>query len=76
MKTLKLIGLGIAIWSLTLVWPDISQTQLIVGAVGLALGWGLIELIDSFGEVGRHRPGNKHNGCGPDHSSRPVPLAS
>jgi hypothetical protein len=73
MKTLKIIGLGLLIWSLGLLWPELDLTNIlaiivvaamVVGSIVLALLWR--EHIEK-----PHSP-NKPR---PRHPSRPIPVA-
>jgi len=68
MKALKIIGLGIAIWGLSLVWPEVNL--LLTSPVMIGLGLGLTVLIYNLVyQFGRRH----HNSNGPNHSSRPSP---
>jgi hypothetical protein len=42
-KTLKILVLGIVIWSMSLMWPEINQV--LTGAVEIGLIFGLIALV-------------------------------
>jgi hypothetical protein len=72
MKLLKLAGLGIAIWGLSLVWPEVNLALTPAVMVGLVLGLGVAAL---FYDLSRH-PGHSHHGnsAGQDHPSRPIPV--
>jgi hypothetical protein len=73
MKTLKIIGLGLLIWSFGLLWPELDlalvlamlvTAALVVGSIALALLWR------------QHLDGSNHTHPGrPRHPSRPVPVA-
>lgn len=73
MKLLKIIGLGLLIWSLGLLWPEIDlalvlavlvAAVVVVGSVGLALLWW------------QRLDGSNHPHIGrPRQPSRPVPVA-
>jgi hypothetical protein len=73
MKTLKIIGLGLLIWSLGLLWPEMDlalvlamlvAAVVVVGSVALALLWW------------QHLDGSNHTHPGrPRQPSRPVPVA-
>lgn len=73
MKALKIIALGLLIWSLGLLWPElnllvvlavVAAAALLVGSVALALLWW------------QNLDGTNHSHRGrPHHSSRPVPVA-
>ena len=45
MKELKMIGLGIAIWALSLVWPEINQVLTPQIMAKASIGLGVIILI-------------------------------
>lgn len=45
MKWLKLIGLGIAIWGLSLVWPEVNQVLTPRAMLAVAFGLGVVYLI-------------------------------
>jgi hypothetical protein len=72
-KMLKIIGLGLLIWSLGLLWPEIDLALVLavliaptvmVGSVGLALLWW------------QYLDGSNHPHIGrPQRPSRPVPVA-
>ena len=74
-KGLKLIGLGLAIWGLGLLWPDeFNQvlTPLVMIRLILGLGgtvWVAYVLDQHLGQYRHH----KRDGAGQDHSSRPIP---
>lgn len=73
MKMLKIIGLGLLIWSLGLLWPEIDLALVLavlvaavvaVGSIALAMSWW--QRLDS--------PDHPHIGR-PRQPSRPVPVA-
>ena len=74
-KGLKLIGLGLAIWGLGLLWPDeVNQVLTPLVMIRLTLGLGVIVLVayvfdQHLGQYLHH----KRDGAGQDHSSRPIP---
>jgi hypothetical protein len=75
MKGLKLIGLGIVIWGLGLLWPDeVNQVLTLPVMIRLMLGLGVMVLVayvfDQHLGQSRH---HKRDGAGQDHSSRPIP---
>jgi hypothetical protein len=69
-KGLKIVGLGIAMWGVTLFWPEINhyltEQMLIKMVLGLALVNLIYEWCHCFG-----RPHN-HHGAGQDHPSNPT----
>ena len=75
MKTLKIISLGVTIWGLSLVWPEINLLLTPRVAIGFSLGLGLValiyELLYQFGHWHHQGNGTRH-----DHPSRPLaPVA-
>lgn len=72
MKGLKVIGLGIAIWGLSLLWPEINLllSSRVMTGLGLALGTTML-----IYEVAHHLKCWHHpsNGTRSNHASRPVP---
>jgi hypothetical protein len=73
MKTFKIIGLGLLIWSLGLLWPELDLTYvlatvviaaMVIGSVALALLWR--EHLEKPNSPTKPRP---------RHPSRPVPVA-
>jgi len=74
-KGLKLIGLGIVIWGLGLLWPDeVNQVLTPLVMIRLILGLGVTVLVvyvfdQHLGQYGHH----KRDETGQDHSSRPIP---
>ena len=73
MKMMKIIGLGLLIWSLGLLWPEIDlalvlavlvAAVVLVGSVALAMSWW------------QHLDKSNHSHIGrPRQPSRPVPVA-
>lgn len=72
MKGLKLVGLGIAIWGLSLLWPEINLV-LTPLMIGLVLGLGAITL--AYVLVQRLDHGHNGDSAGQDHPSHPIPVA-
>lgn len=48
MKVLKIIGLGVAIWGLSLFWPDLNLGLTPLVMTRLALGLGLAYLLGQY----------------------------
>jgi hypothetical protein len=80
-NVLKWIGLGIVIWSLNLVWPEINLILTPPGVIGLILGFAAIILAYTLGyyhsridhNLRRYnKPKQKHS----SRPSRPVPPLS
>lgn len=72
MKVLRAIFLGIAIWSLSLIWPEINQgltdeimTRLVLVLATIASIYVLIQHLDWF---------HHHHGSGQDHPVHPLPM--
>lgn len=72
MKALRLVGLGIVIWGLSLLWPEVNQVLTPWAMIGMALGLGAVALAYILVQ----RLGHEHNdgGAGQDHRSRPIPV--
>jgi hypothetical protein len=72
MRSLKLIGLGVLIWGLSLLWPDINQVLRLPVMISLSIGLGAISL--AYVLVQRfHRPPHDKS-SGQDQPSRPIPV--
>lgn len=50
MKALRIIGLGVVIWSLGLFWPDLNLGLTPLVMMRLALGLGLVSLAYLLGQ--------------------------
>ncbi len=74
MKVLRLVGLGIVIWGLSLLWPEVNQVLTPLVTIGITLGLGALVLAYIFIQ----RFGHQHNGdgAGQDHRSRPIPVVA
>jgi len=72
MKGIKVFSLGIAIWGLSLLWPEINLLLSPEVMIGLGFGLGIAMLIWEFAYhlKGWHRPSD---GTRDNHCSRPVP---
>jgi hypothetical protein len=72
MKALRLVGLGILIWGLSLLWPEVNQVLTPWLTIGITFGLGALTLAYIFIQ----RLGHRHNGgdAGQDHRSRPIPV--
>ena len=78
MKALKIISLGIAIWGLSLIWPEINQSLTGPVTINLIIGLGIVILAYVIAQHldwyhNHHNPG-QDNRSRPNHSSRPVPV--
>ena len=69
MRVLISISLGIAIWSLSLLWPEINEFPLWPVGVGVILVVGVIAIF--FLEESLK---TRHNGRGSNHPSQPIPV--
>jgi len=73
MKGLMIVGLGIAIWGLSLLWPEVNKALTPMAMLGLGLGISLVHLWQEHRSQ-RHR----NDGAGPvrphwpNHQSRPY----
>jgi hypothetical protein len=79
---LKWIGLGVAIWSLSLVWPEVNLVLTPPVMAGLALALGAIILAYALGYYYRQNDqaqterSNKNKQKHSSRPSRPVPPLS
>lgn len=69
-ELLKIIGLGMAIWSLSLVWPEINGVLTPRVTLGLMAGLGAAGLAHILSQHSNHRP--RQPQARRDHSSRPT----
>jgi hypothetical protein len=69
-KILRIAGLGLIIWSLGLLWPELDLVLVLAIGVAAAALVGAIELLLLWRE---HRHQSHTNG-GSRHPSRPVPV--
>jgi hypothetical protein len=81
MKGLVIIGLGLAIWALSLLWPDINrmlnETMMLESVIGLGLVMLAYEVIQHF--VQHHnnpQTKNQHHSTNHQHNSHPVARVS
>jgi hypothetical protein len=75
MKVLKIVGLGVVIWSLSLLWPEVNErlTGLLI-VILLALNV-LLAIVRHFDDQLDDHAG-KPNGLNKNHASRPtIPVA-
>lgn len=69
MKLLKIMGWGLAIWLLSLLWPEVNRVLTEAGTLRLSLGLGTIILIYL---VGQHLDWHHHpHSSGQNHPSHP-----
>jgi hypothetical protein len=74
MKDLWIVGLGIGIWGVSLLWPGINRmTPWWPVFIGFALVFGGL-IVTLIVEKLSHKPHQPRN-SGQDHSSRPVSVS-
>jgi hypothetical protein len=73
MKALKIIGLAVVIWGLSLFWPEINQALTQEVTLGLGLALGLASLVYSLVRHFQHR--DNHDQPSALHFSRPASKA-
>jgi len=73
MKLLKLAGLGITTWSLSLIWPQVNQVLTPPVMIGIALGLGVLAI--GYLLMQRLDFHHDHNSTGQDQPSHPMPVA-
>ena len=69
MKMLRLASLGIAIWGLSLAWPEVNLMLTPSLMIGLVLGLGAVAVI--YGLSQHHGHQDSDHTAGRDHRSRP-----
>jgi hypothetical protein len=73
MKLWKCIVLGIGLWGVSLIWPDINQALTSEITIKLVLGlgtiWLIYELEQSITHHHKHDDGKRHNGHTNNHHS-------
>jgi hypothetical protein len=72
MKILRLIGLGVAIWGLSLLWPEVNQILTPRVAIGMTLGLGALVVAYVWAQPIDYR--HNDNDAGKDHPSHPIPA--
>ena len=75
MKGLKLIGLGVVIWGLSLLWPEVNLVLTPPVIIGLALGLGAAALLAYVLDqrLGQRRDRDS-DGAGQVHLSHTIPA--
>jgi len=75
MKALKVIGLGVAIWGITLIWPEINQLlpSRVMAGIGLVLGIAILSY-ELWHYISQHY--KKRGRPGSNHPTQPIPPAS
>jgi hypothetical protein len=70
MKTVKIIAIGLGIWSVSLLWPQVNEWLTPESQLGLALGLGSIVLLYAIwkkhhkARSGQNHPTINHNNTG------------
>jgi len=82
MKWLKMVGLGIIVWSLSLIWLEVNNLLTVAVMIGLVVGLGglvLVYVIQKYWE--RQKQHHDSNGAGqhnhhhfPPDQTGPVPI--
>jgi hypothetical protein len=72
MKVLRLVSLGVAIWGLSLLWPEVNQILTPRVAIGMTLGLGSLALVYTWAQRIDYHPND--NNAEQDHPSRPTPV--
>ena len=72
MKMLRLASLGVAIWGLSLAWPEVNLMLTPSLMIGLVLGLGAAAAI--YGLSQQHGHQDSDHTAGRDHPSRPTPA--
>ncbi len=74
MRVLKFVGLGIVIWGLSLLWPQVNQLLTPPIVSGIVLGLGTV----AFGYIiiRRFDHDQGDNGTSQDHPSRPIAVTA
>lgn len=71
-KLLKLAGLGVVIWGLSLIWPQANQLLTSWVMIGLALGLGAVAVAYVLLRWLDHR--HEGDGTSQDHPTHPRPI--
>jgi hypothetical protein len=74
MRVLRFVGLGIIVWGLGLLWPQVNQLFTPPIASGIVLGLGAVAF--AYVAIRRLDYGQSDNGTSQDHPSRPVPVTA
>jgi len=73
MKALKLAGLGIVIWGLSLIWPEVNQV--LTGPVMIGMLFGLGAVTVAYVLVRRFNHDFGDSSASQDQPTQPLPLA-
>jgi len=74
MRVLKFVGLGIVIWSTSLLWPQVNHLLTSSVMIGSVFGMGAVTL--AYVLVRRFNHDYQDNSAGHDHTTRPIPAAA
>lgn len=74
MRVLRFVGLGIVVWSLSLLWPQVNQLLTLPIVSGIGLGLGTVAFGYIIVRYFDHDQGD--NGASQDHSSRPFVVTA
>lgn len=69
MKTIKIIGLGIGIWSISLLWPQINEWLTLKMQAGLVLGLSSLVLLYEIVKIYRKTHSGRNRPTMPDSSN-------
>jgi hypothetical protein len=72
MRILRLVALSIAIWGLSLLWPEVNQILTPRVAIGMTIGLGTLVLAYIWTQRTDYH--HNHNDAGQDHPSHPIPA--
>ena len=73
MRLLRFVGLGIVIWGLSLLWPQVNQALTPPVMMGVILGLGAATL--AYVLIQRINHDDHHSStAGQDQSTRPIPM--
>jgi hypothetical protein len=74
MKLMKLLGLGLLIWGLTLLWPEVNQFLSAWLVTGMTLGLGAVLL--TYLLVQRVEHHHHNDDTGQNHPTHPMPAVA
>lgn len=73
MKGLKLVGLGVAIWGLSLLWPEVNLVLTPPVMIGVGLGLGVVVVVAYALDQHLDQCHDQKHKAGQDHPSQPTP---
>ena len=74
MRVLKFVGLGIIIWGLSMVWPQVNQLLTPPIMSGIALGLGAVTF--AYVTIRRLDRDQIDTGTSQDHPTHPMPVTA